>query len=608
MTVPTGALLSFSLGPVQPFIASARTVRDLWTGSYLLSWLTFAAMRPVLDRLGEDAFVIPSLESNPLYQRWYGRKDSRVTDELLTPCLPNRFLVQVGNPVQAVQLGAECEASCRAAWEKIETAVRKELERDVDGLDPLQLWAKQVRDIFEIRTVVLPLAEATPERCRELFPEQPAGWKLQFDLLGGLLDATRSVKHVPVYEVTADRVPQKCSLLGTYEQLGPADLDKSREFWADFARESHRRGSKTSPRERLCALSLIKRFAWAHYFSKAEFNCETRRLRYADTATAAAEGWLTEVGFDRELVRDTNWNGQWLHWSRRDQDPDEECPEAVWNAIQQAKQRAKEKPPAYYAILMLDGDRMGKIMRNAGSAEQSRKFSQALTRFAVDRVREIVDRHDGELIFAGGDDVLAVLPTRTSLACARELERVYRETWAPLAPTPTPSMSGGIVVAHYKEDLRFAMNEARAAEKEAKSAGRDALTLRVLRRSGEHTSVVLGWDQTHELDALVDQFAAGFSDRWAYKLRTLLPTLAVDDPTALDRFRSELGRLLHRVEADGGDLDAVREQTLGLLASYRGWTQDSERAQQATWPLPRVLTGFVTLCQSASFLARGREE
>ena len=27
------AFLSFSLGPVQSFIASARTVRDLWTGS-----------------------------------------------------------------------------------------------------------------------------------------------------------------------------------------------------------------------------------------------------------------------------------------------------------------------------------------------------------------------------------------------------------------------------------------------------------------------------------------------------------------------------------------------------------------------------------------------
>ncbi len=42
-----GAYLSFALGPVQPFIEAARSVRDLWSGSAILSWLAFAAMRPV---------------------------------------------------------------------------------------------------------------------------------------------------------------------------------------------------------------------------------------------------------------------------------------------------------------------------------------------------------------------------------------------------------------------------------------------------------------------------------------------------------------------------------------------------------------------------------
>ena len=51
------AFLSFSLGPVQSFIASARTVRDLWTGSYLLSFLTFEAMRPILEKGDREALV-----------------------------------------------------------------------------------------------------------------------------------------------------------------------------------------------------------------------------------------------------------------------------------------------------------------------------------------------------------------------------------------------------------------------------------------------------------------------------------------------------------------------------------------------------------------------
>ena len=56
------AFLSFSLGPVQTFIAAARTIRDLWAGSYLLSWLTFQAMRPLLDEVGPSAFPLVALK------------------------------------------------------------------------------------------------------------------------------------------------------------------------------------------------------------------------------------------------------------------------------------------------------------------------------------------------------------------------------------------------------------------------------------------------------------------------------------------------------------------------------------------------------------------
>ena len=607
MGVASGAMLSFSLGPVQPFIASARTVRDLWTGSYLLSWLTFAAMRPVLDALGEKAFVRPSLKETPLY-RWAYGKETVPVEELLVPCLPNRFLVSVPDAKQGTELAVACEKTCRDAWQILHQRVFKELKTLEPKLDPLKLWDDQLSQLFEIRTVVMPRAELKPEVCQALFDEPKTGWRLEFDLLGGLLDATRSVKHVPVYPIPEQIVPQKCSLLGTYEQVGPAELEQAKTFWKNFADSGNKRGSKTTARERLCALSLVKRFAWAQYFSRTQpFPDDVRELRFADTATAAAEPWLNEANFDRNYIERSDWSGQWLHWHRPDQDREEVCPPNVWGAILSARARSRSKPPKYYAILMLDGDRMGRIMGNAGDEERSREYSRTLTAFALS-VRKTVVAHGGYLIYAGGDDVLAVLPARSALACARALEAAYREIWKGHQPTPAPTMSGGLVVAHYKEDLRYAMSEARAAEKEAKSSGRDALCLRVLRRSGEHSSAVLGWDQTAPLDALVDQFADGFGDRWAYKLRATLPSLAVADSAAVSRFQSELRRLLDRVEAGGGDLEMVRKQTLDLLDKFQSWTQTRERNRDNAWPIPRVLTGFVTLCQSASFLARGREE
>jgi len=33
------ALLKFQIGPVQEFIAQARSTRDLWSGSFLISWM-----------------------------------------------------------------------------------------------------------------------------------------------------------------------------------------------------------------------------------------------------------------------------------------------------------------------------------------------------------------------------------------------------------------------------------------------------------------------------------------------------------------------------------------------------------------------------------------
>jgi hypothetical protein len=96
---------------------------------------------------------------------------------------------------------------------------------------------------------------------------------------------------------------------------------------------------------------------------------------------------------------------------------------------------------------------------------------------------------------------------------------------------------------------------------------------------------------------LVTAFQKGASDRWAYKLRAELPTLRALPLTA---GRAEALRLVGRVEAaPPGFADRVRT----LFDEYR----DEMKTPTRNWPDADVLEGFVTLCQSASFLARGRE-
>ncbi len=59
-------LLRLALTPVQAFIREARTTRDLWVGSFLLSDLAWHAMQPVIEQYGPDAIIYPDLRGNPL--------------------------------------------------------------------------------------------------------------------------------------------------------------------------------------------------------------------------------------------------------------------------------------------------------------------------------------------------------------------------------------------------------------------------------------------------------------------------------------------------------------------------------------------------------------
>ncbi len=55
MTAARTEYFTFQLGPVQSFIESARTVRDLWTGSFILSWLTITAMKKAEGRVPKSS-------------------------------------------------------------------------------------------------------------------------------------------------------------------------------------------------------------------------------------------------------------------------------------------------------------------------------------------------------------------------------------------------------------------------------------------------------------------------------------------------------------------------------------------------------------------------
>jgi CRISPR-associated protein Cmr2 len=606
------AFLSFSLGPVQTFIATARSVRDLWTGSYLMAYLAFQAMKPVLDRYGPTAFVFPALRGIPLVDEWLRRErglsslpaptTGEAIDRLLTPCLPNRFLAVVRAGDEGTGLARACEDACGRAWRQLASRVRDAIGSNLPaGWD--RLWDAQIASFFEIQALVVPWSELHSDRLDRL--QVPAGpdYSRRLSVTFGSLDAARSARHVPAYEGQPDdsgQVPAKCSLMGSYEQMGPALLRESKDFWETASQQLELKGTRLRQREHFCAIALVKRFAWAGWLWSDLGLDAARDRRFDDTATIAARLWLAAnppVDPDEIRHRHKTWNGQWLHWSGPHDDRDEDrMPDELFKIIP-TKRKAAGPAPAYYAILALDGDRMGQRLRALNSDAHHAAFSAALANFALWAVPDIIERHHGELIYSGGDDVLAFLPTATSLNGAWQLRQAFGSDGAGLGRGAT--VSAGLVVVHYKEDLRFALEQARDAEKLAKNQGRDALGLTIVRRSGERTRVLVPWTLVGPLIRLVERFAlAQTTDRWAYKLRELLPTLrGLDESAAVQAI---VRHAIQRVE---------QEDDRKFLESWANEVFEPllDALETRGVGRPDAVESFVTLCQSASFLARGRD-
>ncbi len=370
-------------------------------------------------------------------------------------------------------------------------------------------------------------------------------------------------------------------------------------------------------------------------------------VRFPDTYTVAAAEWLAQAGINPLIARQLQgeWNGQWLYWNSCHDNPDEpECPQAVFDQIKAARRKLGPSP-VYYTILKLDGDDLGGWLRGEKSPKvrdvlhpelmsyynelgdvakaglDARRpvspalhaaISAALSNFALHAVPKIVARHHGTTIYSGGDDTLVLLPTSTALACANELRQVYMSDWYALDGREQMMMgskatiSGGLVAVHAKDDLRLALQDARDAEKEAKEAGKNALCLRVRRRSGEHTSAICSWPFVANVSHWMRQFQKGASDRWAYHLYAQRSTMTRLPASAMQaEIRRQIGQAeeptLTLIPPDqlANTFDQLCNEAVDTPAGEKRLRFDTSGA---------ALESFLTLCHTASFLARGRDQ
>lgn len=575
-------LLSIAIGPVQDFIATARRSRDLWFGSWLLSELSKAAAFTICEGKDENLsrLIFPSVQSiNDIDPK--ANSDFNVV---------NKILAVVSNPK------ATCEAVREAMQGRLEQ-IRKDAYRRIprNRLFYEDKAIAQVKDLVELFWAAYPL-------------EDIGNYSLARENAELLLNARKSTRNFKSSEDWSSNAP-KSSLDGQresviddniYEMLGKGQMTKE-EFLRYGLREN----------ERLCGVGLLKRngnraneegfFSTSHVAALPLLQRLTTKDKQA--AKQAVKNFLDKITnllgvieeedlqnivghvpahLAHEIFQDHDGHLLFSERLREFFDGDEldDAKKALSDFLKEAFRGDNPLPTPlpYYALLLADGDNMGKVIDNiskvqiaslSGDIEKHRKLSEQLSEFAKS-VSAIVNKtHNGSLVYAGGDDVLAFVPLHTVLQCARELANEFKKKLKDFAFSDDgkdyqPTLSVGVVIAHHMESLQDALTLVRNAEKAAKKVpGKEALSIILSKRSGVDTTIKGSWksdDTSEPLDQRLLNFirlhrAGDIPDGAAYELRDLYLRLNVKGNNTLqEAMRKEAVRILGRKKIKNKDI------------------------------------------------------
>ena len=590
--------LQFSIGPVQGFVAQSRRTRDLWASSFLLSNLAEAAIEAVRSRC--EKIVLPA---------W--------NDEARVACqqhdfgtVPNRFAADFKDVASATAAAAAAREALLERWQQVADEVWSRFVGEVATLgdETRNIWGRQVANFWEISWVI-----GSPHEADKL------------------LAARKNWRTTPATVEPGDH----CTMMSDRQELSgwirSQQKHKQDQFWKKLREQAGVGKLDLAEDERLCAISLIKRM-FPKVANQVLGRDDIESSRWPSTAYVAAIPWLraaaenpatqdaarqfaeqvrnvankslgerhTRIPALQKLKKDTgdflSLDGNFFQRNAianaritpldvpQDRDADER--KKISKELSELNDKVKQKPSTFYAVLLMDGDSMGELL---GAARQlgddgEHRATKALGEFSRG-VPEIVSHNNGVTIYAGGDDVLAMLPLSDALSCAIRLVDAYRDAFANQFSEPTAStllngatLSGAIVYAHYHTPLRDVLTTAHhLLDDIAKEAtGRDSLAIGIFKSSGITAQWSAPWkpireDESGNLRAdggsIIDDLVEGlkhqdagrpgeFSSGFLYNVRDRFASLtdsALTQPGEFGKLSDDLqqDRLFGRVlEAD----------------------------------------------------------
>lgn len=229
------------------------------------------------------------------------------------------------------------------------------------------------------------------------------------------------------------------------------------------------------------------------------------------------------LSFDSELLREEAWDALFQEEGLKELKKDLE------DLYEQLKNLGLEHKNPYFAIMLSDGDSIGawlgknsSIRKEELNEEFHTEFSKRLSNYAKRVVEEPYPFR--QVIYAGGDDLLALLHPHDAIFYARKCAQIFEEQLKSLAKEGgKPSVSAGILVAHAKTNFQMLLEKVRFLESKAKSVkGKGAVCMGFMTRTGDITYFVAKWDHLELYDELFKAFREkALSSRIVYDLRIL---------------------------------------------------------------------------------------
>ncbi|MCW5921264.1 MAG: type III-B CRISPR-associated protein Cas10/Cmr2 [Saprospiraceae bacterium] len=538
-------LFLFTIGPVQSFIAQARKVHDLYSGSRILSELCKVAADHFEKKHGGEV-IFPDISSD---------------------AIPNRFLGKITAADDLASIGKSVADAVQDYWRMQFDEPQKGVEFSLaELLDPTTYHEakRQIEQHLDIQWLFQPLADETD-----------ATYRRAYDELNKNLNAVKNTR--PFF--TPNEKGRKCSLDGernvifyrlangqVIRQQDKAPLYSVSNVTIGYNDLSQLKLRHLQPGEGLSAVSMLKRF---QEFEAGDFP-DTAEFALADTMHEVGSTSLSSMTkifghshpkhLNWQLLFEENLNERYFEKQGLSAQKLQDAKDIQKALADKAKEHGR-KLEKYYALVVFDGDHMGEWWKGTHLKHgvHLETFHKTLTGKLADFAKAVRAEypkgdHRGWVIYAGGDDFLGFFNLHHLTGALDFLRDTYQQTVheqlsAHIEGEHKLTFSAGVCIAHYKEPLSLVLAQAREMEKDAKNLRdkKDAIGIGVIPGSGQTAEVVLPFEDFPNLGKVIAALQTpDFSNAFVSKARAELTAFADDDGKLKEKLLPTAHSLLDR--------------------------------------------------------------